>query len=143
MDAAVLVLLLRLRQICSHPALIQEGEAALISPDEMDDSITPEIHDELSRARNLVGPEFVAKMKLKLKETALRRIEAEKASMDAEVEDEEVGMLCHYMKRADIVLPVSNLHGCFHRRRCDSMRPHFLPGVPGWAFPFDLRFSEN
>jgi SNF2 family DNA or RNA helicase len=93
-DDAVLVLLLRLRQICSHPALIQEGETALVTPDEMDESIATEIRDELSRARNLVGSEFVAKMKFKLKETALRRIEAEKASVDAEVEDEEASMCC-------------------------------------------------
>lgn len=90
----VLVLLLRLRQICSHPALIQEGEAALIAPDELDESITSEIRDEIFRARNLVGSAFVAKMKLKLKETALRRIEAEKASVDAEVDDEEVSIIC-------------------------------------------------
>jgi SNF2 family DNA or RNA helicase len=100
-DNPVLVLLLRLRQICSHPALIQEGEAALIAPDEMDESITLEIRDELSRARNLVGLEFVAKMKLKLKEVALRRMEAEKTSVDAEVEDEEVHMPCHPITRAD------------------------------------------
>jgi SNF2 family DNA or RNA helicase len=96
-DNAVLVLLLRLRQICSHPALIQEGEAALIAPDEMDDLIAPETRDELSRARNLVGLEFVAKMKLKLKETALRRMEAEKTSVDAEVEDEEVHTLYQFI----------------------------------------------
>lgn len=83
---------MRLRQICSHPALIQEGEAALVTPEELDESVTPEIRGELFRARNLVGSEFVAKMKLKLKDTALRRMEAEKASVDAAVEDEEVCM---------------------------------------------------
>lgn len=101
MDYSVLVLLLRLRQICSHPALIQEGETALVSPDEMDETITPKTRDELSRARSLVGLEFVAKMKMKLKETALRRIEAEKASVDAEVEDEEVSLRCQPMDQTD------------------------------------------
>ena len=67
----------------------------------MDESITPEIRDELSRARNLIGLEFVAKMKLKLKETALRRMEVEKTSVDAEVEDEEVRMPYRPVIRSD------------------------------------------
>jgi SNF2 family DNA or RNA helicase len=94
-DNPVLVLLLRLRQICSHPALIQEGEAALIAPDEMDESITPEIRDELSRARNLVGLEFVAKMKLKLK---TRRYIC----------------LATLLPELTLVIPVPNLHGRLH-----------------------------
>lgn len=80
--------MLRLRQTCSHPALIQEDGVALIGPDELDETLSPEARDELSRARELVSPDFVAKMKQKLKETALRRIEAEKESVDAVIEDE-------------------------------------------------------
>lgn len=67
----------------------------------------PEVRDELSRARRLVSPEFVVKMKAKFKESALKRIEAEKEvrvlyccgwsdilmilfqSADAAVDDEE------------------------------------------------------
>ncbi|KAF7976186.1 hypothetical protein HWV62_7352 [Athelia sp. TMB] len=85
----VLVLLLRLRQICSHPALIQEDGVALTGPDDMDETLSPEAHGELSRATALVGPEFVARMKYKLKELTLRRMEAEKLSVDATIEDED------------------------------------------------------
>ena len=84
----VLVLLLRLRQICSHPALIQEDGVALVHPNDMDESVSAGTKDELSRAMNLVSAEFVAKMKHKLKEIALRRIETEKESLDATVEEE-------------------------------------------------------
>lgn len=59
----------------------------------MDESVSAETRDELSRARDLVSAEFVAKMKHKLKEITLRRIEAEKESIDAVVE-EEVRYVC-------------------------------------------------
>ncbi|KAF9465092.1 SNF2 family N-terminal domain-containing protein [Collybia nuda] len=84
----VLVLLLRLRQICSHPSLIQENEAAFVSPDEVD-NCAPEMSTELTRARRLVSPDFVSKMKARFKAAALQRMEAEKESADAVVEDEE------------------------------------------------------
>jgi SNF2 family DNA or RNA helicase len=75
----VLVLLLRLRQICSHPSLIQEGGAAFISAEEADgDDAAPGSSRELARARQLVSPEFVTKMKAKFKAAALQRIAAEK-----------------------------------------------------------------
>ncbi|KAG6884788.1 hypothetical protein C0993_008278 [Termitomyces sp. T159_Od127] len=84
----VLVLLLRLRQICSHPSLVQEGGAAFISsdPTDNDESITEK---ELSRAHRLVSSEFVATMKAKLKASSVQRMEAEKQSADATAEDEE------------------------------------------------------
>ncbi|KAG5653742.1 hypothetical protein H0H81_010999, partial [Sphagnurus paluster] len=86
----VLVLLLRLRQICSHPSLIQEGAAAFISPHEvLEDDEEPYSGRELARASHLVSPEFVTKMKAKFKASTLQRMEAEKASMDAAVDDEE------------------------------------------------------
>ncbi|KAL0958396.1 hypothetical protein HGRIS_000537 [Hohenbuehelia grisea] len=84
----VLVLLLRLRQICSHPSLIQEDGSAFVHPDELDND-KAEVRQELSRARYLVSIEFVAKVKTQFKEAALKRIEAEKESADATVEDEE------------------------------------------------------
>lgn len=74
--ASVLVLLLRLRQLCSHPALIQENGTYFLAPDEVDDP--EEYRDELSRARAIMPAGFVNKMKDKFKEAALRRIEAEK-----------------------------------------------------------------
>lgn len=73
----VLVLLLRLRQTCVHPALIQEGEDAFVDPgDDLEAS-----HDkktELARAARLVSPDFVEKMKEKRKTVLLERIAAEK-----------------------------------------------------------------
>ncbi|KAG6879839.1 hypothetical protein C0992_010797 [Termitomyces sp. T32_za158] len=84
----VLVLLLRLRQVCSHPLLIQEGGAAFVSDNPANDEESGK-DEELSRACRLVSSEFVAIMKAKLKASAMQRIEAEKQSADATVEDEE------------------------------------------------------
>lgn len=58
---SVLVLLLRLRQLCSHPALIQENGSHFLAPDEEDEPF--ESKDVLSRARKEVSSEFVKKMK--------------------------------------------------------------------------------
>lgn len=62
---------------------------ALIGPDELDETLSPATRGELSRAIALVGLDFVTKMKLKLKELALRRMEAEKMSLDAVIEEDE------------------------------------------------------
>lgn len=70
------MLLLRLRQICSHPSLIQEDGVAFVHPDEA--HVKPEFATELTRARRIVSPEFVAKMKEKFKQQALGRMEVEK-----------------------------------------------------------------
>ena len=70
------MLLLRLRQICSHPSLIQEGGVTFVDPKEAD--VNPEFATELTRARRLVSPEFVDKLKEKFKASALMRIQAEK-----------------------------------------------------------------
>lgn len=52
---------------------------AYIAPDELDDDkVQPEVRNELARARRLVSPEFVIKMKQKFKDLALQRMEAEK-----------------------------------------------------------------
>ncbi|KAJ7128105.1 SNF2 superfamily protein, partial [Mycena filopes] len=79
--ASVLVMLLRLRQLCSHPALIQENGTHFLAPDEADEP--EEYRDELARARAIMPPNFVKDMKLKFKEATLRRMEAEKESQDA------------------------------------------------------------
>lgn len=99
---------MRLRQICSHPALIQEGSAALIRPDEADEFSTPEARGELSRARELVGPAFVDKMKQKLMEITLRRMEAEKESVDAVAEAEECP-ICMDVFTDAIVTPCTHI----------------------------------
>ncbi|TFY57616.1 hypothetical protein EVG20_g8474 [Dentipellis fragilis] len=87
----VLVLLLRLRQICDHPCLITESESAnafIVPVDESDEMAAPEARAELARARERVSKEFVDRMKYKLREAALQRMAAEKESEDATVEDE-------------------------------------------------------
>lgn len=49
----VLVLLLRLRQICSHPSLIQEDGVAYIGSDELFEDIKAEFAIELMRIKRL------------------------------------------------------------------------------------------
>ncbi|TFK47603.1 P-loop containing nucleoside triphosphate hydrolase protein [Heliocybe sulcata] len=87
----VLVMLLRLRQICSHPSLIYEKGGAFANGDDgIDDSLVqPEAKSELDRAAKLVSPEFVARMRFRFKQAALHRIQAEKESDDAAADDEE------------------------------------------------------
>ncbi|KAI0070755.1 hypothetical protein K474DRAFT_702536 [Panus rudis PR-1116 ss-1] len=83
----VLVLLLRLRQACNHPCLVQEGGNALISHDEFDGSYDGNV--ELARAARVVSPDFVRRMKEKFKQVVLERMAAEKESADATIEGEE------------------------------------------------------
>lgn len=69
-------MLLRLRQVCSHTSLITESDG--IIADEDYDETKESAKAQLARAEKLVSPEFVMKMKSKLKELALQRIQAEK-----------------------------------------------------------------
>jgi hypothetical protein len=71
-----LVLLLRLRQVCSHASLIQEDCSAFTHADDM--NLKPDLAKEVTRARRVVSSDFVDRMKAKFKQTALYRIEAEK-----------------------------------------------------------------
>lgn len=73
----VLVLLLRLRQICSHPALIQEGGDAFVRPEE-ELTCSDDKRVELARAAHLVSPDFVERMRKKMKDEVLERMAAEK-----------------------------------------------------------------
>jgi spermidine synthase len=73
------VLLLRLRQICSHATLLAEDGDAYVQSHEADEDFIIEFANELTRARRLVSEEFVTKMKEKFKREALARMEAEKA----------------------------------------------------------------
>ncbi|KAK0211484.1 SNF2 family N-terminal domain-containing protein [Armillaria fumosa] len=83
----VLVLLLRLRQLCSHPSLIQEDGVAYIQPEEDEDNWRPEVKEELLRARKLLSGEFVCRLKRQFMEATQKRMEAEKADTEAEVEE--------------------------------------------------------
>ncbi|KDQ22579.1 hypothetical protein PLEOSDRAFT_1109681 [Pleurotus ostreatus PC15] len=102
----VLVLLLRLRQICSHPNLIQEDGDGFVHPDEVDDD-KPEVRTELTRARYLVSMEFVDGLKAKFKEAAFKRIAAEKESVDAIFEDEECPICFDHYTNA-VITPCSH-----------------------------------
>ena len=73
----VLVLLLRLRQICSHPCLILENVGAFVPAEDVDHS-KPEVANELTRARKLMSEQFVNEMKDKMRRVVLQRMEAEK-----------------------------------------------------------------
>lgn len=68
------MLLLRLRQICSHPCLIQEHGDAIIEDNFEDKNISP----DLARAVRVMGSNFVTNMRSKMKEVALARLAAEK-----------------------------------------------------------------
>ncbi|KZV76703.1 hypothetical protein PENSPDRAFT_646154 [Peniophora sp. CONT] len=85
----IFVMILRLRQICSHPSLIQEGKAAAMIIGDGDDDLSQDSKDELSRAQELLGVNFVAKIKDQRLQIAKQRIEAEKDDVDATVEEEE------------------------------------------------------
>ncbi|KIJ39030.1 hypothetical protein M422DRAFT_175767 [Sphaerobolus stellatus SS14] len=82
----VFVLLLRLRQICSHPCLIQEGGDAFVRPG--DNNMNQEDQNEIHRAVTLVGQQWVDDMRQKMKDLARERMENEKLSKDAAVEAE-------------------------------------------------------
>lgn len=75
----VLVMLLRLRQICSHASLVQEdGRAFVIGDEEDDENLDGDAKAELARARKEVSLDFVARMKHKLREIMVERVKAEK-----------------------------------------------------------------
>ncbi|TFK67589.1 hypothetical protein BDN72DRAFT_898843 [Pluteus cervinus] len=107
----VLVLLLRLRQICSHPSLIQEEGGLIHTEGEKPDAES--VSNELARAKRLVSAAFVKKVQEKLKETMLARVEAEKESEDAIADDEECP-ICYDM----LTNPVVTACGHIFCREC-------------------------
>jgi SNF2 family DNA or RNA helicase len=67
----VLVLLLRLRQICNHPALISERE------EDLEAAGRTRADAEVERATKSIGVEFVAKVRAKIRDLETERMEAE------------------------------------------------------------------
>ncbi|OCH87359.1 hypothetical protein OBBRIDRAFT_796288 [Obba rivulosa] len=108
----VLVLLLRLRQICSHPCLIQEHAEAFIDPKFLEDK-RYDLRYELDRARQLVSPEFVENMQRHFKRVMMERMEAEKQTLDATIEDEECP-ICFDTYTDAVVTPCAHVfcRGC-------------------------------
>ena len=75
-SSPVLVLLLRLRQICTHTSLITEEDGVIID-DELE-NMDEDKRDDVIKAHSELGREFVDKLKKKLKNIALERMAAEK-----------------------------------------------------------------
>lgn len=67
----MLVLLLRLRQICNHPALISERE------EDLEAAGRTRADAEVERATKSLGVEFVAKVRAKIRDLETERMEAE------------------------------------------------------------------
>ncbi len=74
----VLVMLLRLRQVCSHTSLITEvdSENIIIADDDGDNQISKK--EGVFHVQTLLGREFVEKLKQKLKDITFERMEAER-----------------------------------------------------------------
>ncbi|KAJ7660054.1 SNF2 family N-terminal domain-containing protein [Mycena rosella] len=132
--ASVLVMLLRLRQLCSHPALIQENGSYFLAPEESDD--TEEFREELSRARVVMSPQFVTEMKKKFKEAALLRIQAEKESPDA-VADQDDCPICFDALTSAVVTP------CGHQFCKDCLDNVLEMPLPDQANNGDIRYTAD
>ncbi|PFH46796.1 hypothetical protein AMATHDRAFT_7394 [Amanita thiersii Skay4041] len=97
----VLVLLLRLRQICSHPCLIQEGGRPYVMPTEKAEE--DDDGDELARARRL-APGFIEKMKIKLKDMALSRVKNEGEGDNAAPDEDECPICYDFLTDPTVTL---------------------------------------
>ncbi|GAA5891117.1 hypothetical protein JCM6882_006429 [Rhodosporidiobolus microsporus] len=80
--AHVLVLLLRLRQVCFHPALVMDAEQTLANKE----NAKEKNKDEITRAADEVGMDFVNKVKKQRLELAVSRENAEESGENPEEE---------------------------------------------------------
>ncbi|KAJ7437384.1 P-loop containing nucleoside triphosphate hydrolase protein [Mycena galericulata] len=103
-----------------------ENGSHFLAADEVDDP--EEYRDELSRARAVMSPEFVKKMKEKFKDAALRRMEAEKESPDA-VMDQDDCPICFDALTAAVVTP------CGHQFCKDCLTDVLQTPLPEGADP--------
>jgi len=78
-------MLLRLRQLCFHPALIADAEATLQKKEHDKERFAT----ELARAKKEVGPEFVRKIKADRLESAVERAKAEKSGEEGSAGNDE------------------------------------------------------
>ncbi|BGP04654.1 hypothetical protein JCM10049v2_000456 [Rhodotorula toruloides] len=77
--AHILLLILRLRQICFHPALVADAEKTAEHQEEAKEAVK----DEAKRAKNEVGKAFVDKIRKMRLDAAVERCNAEQQGTDA------------------------------------------------------------
>ncbi|GAA5838313.1 hypothetical protein JCM9279_003196 [Rhodotorula babjevae] len=88
--ANVLLLLLRLRQVCFHPALIIDAEQTLASKE----AAKQKVKDELVRAKKELGAPFVSKIRSSRLEAAVDRVKTESEGKGAESATNDDCPLC-------------------------------------------------
>ncbi|GAA5932237.1 hypothetical protein JCM3775_001168 [Rhodotorula graminis] len=88
--ANVLLLLLRLRQVCFHPALIADAEQTLASKE----AAKQKVKDELVRAKQELGAPFVSKIRRSRLEAAVDRVKTESEGTGAESANNDDCPLC-------------------------------------------------
>ena len=93
----VLVLLLRLRQICTHTSLITEQDGVIID-DELE-NMDEDKRDDVIKAHSELGREFVDKLKKKLRDIALERMAAEKKVVSSIISGEVVLLTSRVVRR--------------------------------------------
>ncbi|GAA5916809.1 hypothetical protein JCM8208_004781 [Rhodotorula glutinis] len=88
--ANVLLLLLRLRQVCFHPALIADAEQTLASKE----AARQKVKDELVRAKKELGAPLVSKIRRSRLDAAVDRVKTESEGKGAESANNDDCPLC-------------------------------------------------
>lgn len=123
---AVFVMILRLRQVCSHPALMQNNGSAYVNPNE-ELSIVNQ-HAERRRAGEVVGPQFVKDVREKCLQIALKR-----ANHGTDVRSWFLIMICSlkllsgcYRRSERRRFRLSHLYGSVRGSNCHRVRARLL-----------------
>ncbi|KZT61690.1 hypothetical protein CALCODRAFT_490930, partial [Calocera cornea HHB12733] len=103
----ILVLILRLKQLCCHPSLIQEQNDDQIMRTAGDDD--KELSDEANRAVQLMGAAWVDQLKAKLFTVMAERVKTEQRSLDEEV-DNDVCPVCFDTMTDPMVTACSHIY---------------------------------